>query len=156
MGLWWPMVEKGVKRFGIYHFLNIYWMSCFVYPKGPYIKYVRGGAGGFLWGSWNILGIYWWAMKYLLKILMGHKIFSYVLFPYVLKGLEHKISQLAMKKIWERQNMLNKSHPLIHLADIKKIVAKIQKNIWCILILMLEALSLPIDTRNNFVTNFLQ
>ena len=48
--------------------------------KEPYIKYVGGGAGGFLWGSWNILGIYWWAMKYFSKFLMGHEIFFYVLF----------------------------------------------------------------------------
>ena len=48
--------------------------------KGPYIKYVGEGTGGFLWRSWNIFGIYWWAMKYFLKFLMGHKIFSYVLF----------------------------------------------------------------------------
>ena len=26
--------------------------------KGPYIKYVGGRAGGFLWGSLNIFGIY--------------------------------------------------------------------------------------------------
>ena len=42
----------------------------------PYIKYIGGGAGGFLWGPWDILGIYWWAMKYFSKILMGHEIFS--------------------------------------------------------------------------------
>ena len=29
-----------------------------VSAKGPYIKYVGGGTGGFLWGSRNILGIY--------------------------------------------------------------------------------------------------
>ena len=50
------------------------------FPKGPYIKYAGGGNGGFLWGAWNILGIYWWAIKYFPKFLMGHKIFSYVLF----------------------------------------------------------------------------
>ena len=47
--------------------------------KGLYIKYVGGGTRGLLWGSWNILGIYWWAMKHFSKLLMGHKIFSYVL-----------------------------------------------------------------------------
>ena len=26
--------------------------------KGPYIKYIAERAGGFLWGSSNILGIY--------------------------------------------------------------------------------------------------
>ena len=29
-----------------------------------------------------------------------------------LRGLEHKISKLAIKEIQERQGMLNKSHPL--------------------------------------------
>ena len=29
-----------------------------------------------------------------------------------LKGLKHKISKLAIKEIWERHDMLNKSHPL--------------------------------------------
>ena len=46
---------------------------------------------------------------------MGHKIFSYVLFSqfyfFKLMGLEHKISKLAIKEIYERQNMLQKSHP---------------------------------------------
>ena len=37
-----------------------------MYDKEPYIKYVGGGAGGFLWGPWNILGIHWWAMKCLM------------------------------------------------------------------------------------------
>ena len=50
------------------------------YFKGPYIKYVGEGAGEFLWGSWNILDIYWWAMKYFSKFSMGHQIFSYVLY----------------------------------------------------------------------------
>ena len=40
----------------------------------------RRGARGLLWGPWNILGIYWWAMKCFSKFLMGHEIFSYVLF----------------------------------------------------------------------------
>ena len=47
---------------------------------GLYIKYIGGGSRGFLWGPWNILGIYWWVMKYFSKVLMGHQIFSYVLF----------------------------------------------------------------------------
>ena len=33
--------------------------------KGLYIKYVGGGTGGFLWGSWNILG----------NMLLGREIF---------------------------------------------------------------------------------
>ena len=47
---------------------------------------------------------------------MGHKIFSYVLFSqfyfFKLMWLEDKISKLAIKEIYERQNMLQKSHPL--------------------------------------------
>ena len=35
---------------------------------------------GILWGSWNTLGMYLWAMKYFSKFLMGHEIFLYVLF----------------------------------------------------------------------------
>ena len=55
-----------------------FWFLCGS-TKGLYIKYPGGGSGGFLSGSWNILGSYWWAMKYLSKLL-GNKIFSYVLF----------------------------------------------------------------------------
>ena len=44
------------------------------------IKYLGRGPRGFLWGSWNILGIYWWIMKYFSKFSIGHKIFSHVLF----------------------------------------------------------------------------
>ena len=53
-------------------------------------------------------------MKYFPKLLMGHKICSYVLFFLCskLKGLEHKRSKLAIKEIYERQGMLNKSHTL--------------------------------------------
>ena len=62
--------------------------------NGPYIKYVGVGTGGFLWESWNILGIYWWAMKCFSKILIGHKIFSYVLLfiilPFKLRGWSTK------------------------------------------------------------------
>ena len=47
---------------------------------------------------------------------MGHKIFSYVLssqfYFFKLMWLEDKISKLAIKEIYERQNMLQKSHPL--------------------------------------------
>ena len=32
--------------------------TIFLHHKGPYIKYVGGGARGFLWGPSNILGIY--------------------------------------------------------------------------------------------------
>ena len=70
--------------------------------KGPYIKYVGGSAGGFLWGPWNIL----W------HILMDHetffKIFDgprnifwcpfFIILFFKLKGLKHKISKLAIKE----------------------------------------------------------
>ena len=36
----------------------------------------------------------------------------FVILFFKLRGLEHKISKLAIKEIWERQDMLNKSHPL--------------------------------------------
>ena len=48
--------------------------------------------------------------------------------------------------------MLNKSHPLRYKAN----SGKNKKNVGCILTLMLGSLSLAIDTRYNFVTNFLQ
>ena len=58
-----------------------FWLYyCFFNSKGPHIKYEGGKGGGFLWGSWNIIGIYWWTMKHFSKFLKGHKIFSYVLF----------------------------------------------------------------------------
>ena len=59
---------------------QLIWVIFNHHVKGPYIKYVGVGAGGFLWGPWNILGIYWWAMKYFSNFLMGHEIFLYVLF----------------------------------------------------------------------------
>ena len=59
--------------------LIVIWQNLKLDIKGPYIKYVGGGAGGFLWGPWNILGIYWLTMKYFSKFLMGHEIFSDVL-----------------------------------------------------------------------------
>ena len=59
--------------------LIVIWQNLKLDIKEPYIKYVGGGAGGFLWGSWNILGIYWLTMKYFSKFLMGHEIFSDVL-----------------------------------------------------------------------------
>ena len=78
--------------------------------KGPYIKYVReegGEVGGqriFVGGggSWNILGIYWWAMKFFSKFFMGHKIFLcsiLVILFFKLRGSEHKISKLVIKEI---------------------------------------------------------
>ena len=60
--------------------------------KVPYIKYVGEGGRDFAG-----------PMKYFSKFLMGHKIFSFlcwilaILF-FKLKGSEHKISKLAMKK----------------------------------------------------------
>ena len=46
---------------------------------------------------------------------------------FTLGWLEHKLSKLAIKEIRERQGILNKSHPLIHSADIRQIVVKIKK-----------------------------
>ena len=70
--------------------------------KGPYIKYVRGGPEGFCG-----------AMKYFRHILMGHerffKIFDgprnnflysvFLILFFNLRGLQHKISKLAIKEI---------------------------------------------------------
>ena len=51
-----------------------------------------------------------------IKIFIGHRIFSYVLFSFFfffkLRGLEHEISKLAIKGIKKRQDILNKSHQL--------------------------------------------
>ena len=38
--------------------------------------------------------------------------FIFVILFFKLKGLQHKISKLAIKEIYERLDMLNKSHPL--------------------------------------------
>ena len=49
--------------------------------------------------------------------------------------------------------MLNKSHPI---SRYKVNSGKNLENVWCILTLMLGSLSLAINTRYNFVTNFFQ
>ena len=36
----------------------------------------------------------------------------FIILFFKLKGLKHKISKLAIKEIYERHDMLNKSHPL--------------------------------------------
>ena len=51
--------------------------------------------------------------------------FNFVILFFKLRGLEHKISKLAIKEIYDRQDMLNKSHTLIHLADIREMLVKI-------------------------------
>ena len=65
-------------------------------------------------------------MKYFKHILMGHEIFFkifdgprniflcsiFVILFFKLKGLQHKISKLAIKEIYERLDVLIKSHPL--------------------------------------------
>ena len=67
--------------------------------KGPYIKHVGEGAGGFLWGPWHIL--------------MSHEIFPktsdgpqniflfsiFVILFFNLRWLQHKIPKLAIKEI---------------------------------------------------------
>ena len=65
------------------------------------------------------------AMKYFRHILMGHEIFfknldgpqniflcSIFIILFKLKGLQHKISKLAIKEIYERLDMVIKSHLL--------------------------------------------
>ena len=144
-------------------------------------------------------------MKYFRHILMAHEIFFkifersqniflcfiFVILIFKFLGLDHKMSKLAIKEIYKRQAMLNKSHllsrdkanigkniwwkvkcfyhylPYICWVDviyltclaflkspIRQIVVK--KSASCILTLMPGSLSLPIDTRYKFVTNFLQ
>ena len=65
-------------------------------------------------------------MKHFRHILMGNEIFFkffdgpqniflysiFIILFFTLRGLEHKISKLAIKEIYKRQDMLNKSHPL--------------------------------------------
>ena len=96
--------------------------------------------------------------KYFRQILMDHEIFFkifdrtqniffcsiFVILFFKLIGLEHKISKLAIKEIEERQDILNKPHPLNrHKAN----SGKNEINVCCILTLMLGSLSLTIDTR---------
>ena len=79
----------------------------------PCIKYVGGGAKSFKK-----------VVKYFRHISMGDEIFSkifdglqniflcsiFVILFFTLRGLEHKISRLAIKEMQERHNILNKSH----------------------------------------------
>ena len=79
--------------------------------KGPYIKQV--GVGG--------RRIFVGVMKCFRHILMGHEIFFkifdtpqnifwcsiFMILFFKLRGLEHKISKLAIKEIQEGQDMLN-------------------------------------------------
>ena len=77
---------------------------------------------------------------------------SVILF-FKLSGLEHKISTLAIKETEERQGMLNKSHLL---SRCQANGGKNKKN--CLMYFDFDAMvfDLAIDTRYNFVTNFLQ
>ena len=87
---------------------------------GPYIRYV-GGA--------EFVGV----MKHFRHILMGHEIyfkhfdrshiflsFVFVILFFKLRGLRHKIFKLAIKEIQAREAMLNKSHQVIHSANIRQ------------------------------------
>ena len=68
--------------------------------------------------------------------------------------MEHKISKLAIKEIQDRLDMLNKSHPP---GRYKAISGKNKEE--CLVHFDPDArvsLSLAIDTRYNFVTNFCQ
>ena len=82
---------------------------------------------------------------------MGHEIFfkisgrpqniflcsiSVILY-FKLRGLDYKISKLAIENYYERQDMLNKSHPL---SRYKESSGNNKKNIWCSLTLMLGSL----------------
>ena len=44
----------------------------------------------------------------------------FVILFFKLRGLKYKISKLAIREIQEREDMLNKSHPVIHSAEIKQ------------------------------------
>ena len=82
---------------------------------------------------------------------MGHEIFfkiserpqniflcsiSVILY-FKLRGLDYKISKLAIENYYERQDMLNKSDPL---SRYKESSGNNKKNIWCSLTLMLGSL----------------
>ena len=74
----------------------------------------------FIDGQWNIFQNFWWATKYFIMFYFCNIIFH-------VRWLEHKLSKLTIKEIRERQSISNKSHPLIHSADIRQIVVKIKK-----------------------------
>ena len=72
-------------------------------------------------------------MKHFRRILMGYEIyfknfdgshillcFIFVIFFFKFRGLKHKISKLAIKEIQARETMLNKSHRVIHSANIRQ------------------------------------
>ena len=102
-------------------------------------------------------------MKYFRHILMGHEIFFktfdgpwniflssiFIILFFKLKRLMHKTSKLAIKEIYERHDMLNKSHPLSRYKTNSGKNKK--KNVRCILTLMLWPLFLAIDTRFSLV-----
>ena len=98
---------------------------------------------------------------------MGHEIFFKIFrltqkiflcsiflisFSFKLRWSEHKISKPAIKEILERQDILNKSHPL------SKYKAKcdINPKKKSLMDLNPDARSLATDTIYHFVTNFLQ
>ena len=73
-------------------------------------------------------------LKYFRHVLMGHEIYFkvfdgprnifscsiFVILFFKLRGLKHQLSKLAIKEIQKRGDMLNKSHPHIHEADIRQ------------------------------------
>ena len=93
---------------------------------------------------WNIFQNFCWATKYFFMFYFHNFIFK-------LKGLKHKISKLAIKEIYKRHDMWNKSHPS---SRCKAKNGKNKKNAWCILTLMPVSLFLAIDTRYNFCDKF--
>ena len=91
------------------------------------------------------------AMKYFRHILIGHEIFFkifdgpqniflcsiFVILFFKLKGLQHEISKLAIKEIYERLDMLIKSHLL---SRYKANSGKIKESVSCTFTLMLGSL----------------
>ena len=99
---------------------------------------------------------------------MGHEIFFkifdgpqniflcsiFVILLFTLRELEHKISKLAIKEIEQRQDMLNKSHPLsTYKANSGKNKKKSLINFGPDAMVFLLS---TIETRYNFVTIFFQ
>ena len=65
--------------------------------------------------SMSGLIFFWFFRKNITEKVGEEPYIKYILF-FKLRGLENK---LAIKDIYEKQDMLNKSHPLMHSADIR-------------------------------------
>ena len=125
--------------------------KCMYKKRGnwPYIKNVWGGRGRgswrrVLWGPWNILSIYWWAMKYFWQFLIGHKKCSYV--SLFLSFLVTSFKKLELDILKYKQNSL---------MYIWQMVVKIQKdNFLCIFKLMLRSASLAMGQTMHLYDKF--